>query len=260
MSKQLLFLHFGMQCPYHEHLITRLKAISAETGAGLETIDFAGRPDICRVHRIFSPTLLLVNGRYRWNGPFDEETVLQMLDDHPPERKPYAVIDGLEEFRGDLVPYDSTTAALAAHACFLRNEPGLCAAKAAWAKAILERTGLPHLGYLHLDEGHCIGGAEYLPIGEVPYPIPGPRAGDAFITCSYLSNAERDCKAYPLARLLESLRELSFKRALVIASRDVAFPNGLKDWFERRGFRDLGEIAREEREHAVMHMMEYLLE
>lgn len=255
----LKFLHFGMQCPYHEHLIARLERISAEHGASLQVIDFSSRPEICREYTIFSPTLLVVNGRHRWNGPFRDSDVLRLLADDPPTRPPYSVPVPESEFRGRLVPLDCAGVRLTCQACFQQNDPDLCAAKARWVGGVLARTGLPHLGYVHMNGDSCVGGAEFLPISEVPYAIPNRRRADAFITCSFVSSPDWDFKSHPLRQTLSFLRERGFSRALVIASRDVVFPNGPMRWFEQHGFVDLGQVAFEPQDNAEMHLLEKAL-
>lgn len=252
---ELKFLHFGMQCPYHEHLIPRLEEVSNETGARLQVVDFSSDPEACRNYSIFSPTLLVVNGRHRWNGPFSKSDVVRLLNDDPPQRPPYSIPTPHRAFEGRLIPIDGNSVGLTCHTCFSKDDPDLCRAKSQWVGGVLSRTGLPHLGYLHLDGDKCVGGAEFLPIGEVPYPIADRSPGDAFITCSFLSSPDYDYKSYPLRHLLVFLRERGFDRALVIASRQVVFPNGPMDWFERLGFRDLGQVAFETQDHAEMHLL-----
>lgn len=253
--KRLQFLHFGMQCPHHERLIQTVTEAARATGITPEITDFSGRPDVCAEHNIYSPTLLLVNGKHRWNGPFNRQNVLDLLEDAPPTRPLYAPGTGTVEFAGELVPVGVATIEATCETCFGSSDRSLCRAKSAWVGNVLRRTGLPHLGFLSMDGGRCVGGAEFLPIEEIPYPITGGKPGDAFITCSYATQPDFDFKSQPLRRLLAFLKESGFRRAFMIASVGVVFPNGPVDWYQARGFNDLGKVAYEEDEHAELHLL-----
>lgn len=253
--KRLQFLHFGMQCPHHERLIQTVVEVAEAAGINPEITDFSGQPGRCMEYNIYSPTLLIVNGWYRWNGPFNRQNVLDMLNDAPPARPPYAPGTGTVEFSGELVPITVDTVEATCETCFGSGDRGLCRAKSGWVSDVLRRTGLPHLGFLNMDGGRCVGGAEFLPIEEVPYPIPGGKPGDAFITCSYATQPDFDFKSQPLRHLLAFLRESGFRRAFMVASVGVVFPNGPMEWYQARGFSDLGKLAYEEDEHAELHLL-----
>lgn len=255
LLKQLRFLHFGMQCPHHERLVQIVTEAGRESEVIPEISDFSGRPDLCKDYHIYSPTLLVVNGRYRWNGPFNRQNVLDLLNDAPPVRPLYAPGTGTVEFSGELVMIAADTVEATCETCFGADDRSLCRAKSGWVSDILRRTGLPHLGFLNMDGGRCVGGAEFLPIEEVPYPIPGGKSGDAFITCSYATQPEFDFKSQPLRRLLAFLKEAGFRRVFMVASMGVVFPNGPMEWYLARGFNDLGKLAYEEDEHAELHLL-----
>lgn len=253
--KRVQFLHFGMQCPHHERLIQTVREAAGAAGLKPEISDFTGRPDLCASYTIFSPTLLIVNEKYRWNGPFSRQNVLDLLEDAPPVRPLYAPGIGTAEFTGTLVPIAAETVEATCETCFGSDDRNLCRAKAEWVCGILRRTGLPHLGFLNMDGARCVGGAEFLPIEEVPYPIPGGKPGDAFITCSYATQPDFDYKSQPLRHLLAFLKESGFRQAFMVASVGVVFPNGPIDWYQARGFKDLGKVAYEEDEHAELHLL-----
>ena len=121
---------------------------------------------------------------------------------------------------------------------------------------MLARAKSEHLGFLHFCEEKCAGGAEFLPSGLIPYPIPGKGERTAFLTCLFLSDENKDYKSYPLQALAEHLRGRGFKSLLAIASEDVVFPNGPLWWFLDQDVVDRGEVFYEPADQARMHLVE----
>jgi hypothetical protein len=255
LSRSLRFFYFGNQCPHNGYLLARIKTIAWRESVKLHLNDITGDEATCAEYGIFSPQMLLVNDRYRLHGPFTSEKVQALLEDEEPTPCPHAVRQSERVVRGELVPLTAETTLATCDTCAGTPDPGLCRGKAEWAGQMIEATGLPHLGYLHMMDGRCVGGAEFLPSRLVPYPIPekGPR--DAFLTCVYVSDEARDYKTHPTERLLEDLEGRGFETVSVAASTDVVFPNGPSSWFERMGFEDKGLLVREEMHGAEIHLL-----
>jgi len=131
--------------------------------------------------------------------------------------------------------------------------------KSEWIRDMLRETGLKNLGYLHFYEGICVGGAEFLPSKEVPYPVPDKRDDNAFLTCSYLSDDKKDYRTHPLERHIGELPALGFRTLSVAASERVVFPNGPLEWFTRKGFEDKGVLFEEELHEATIHHLQLRL-
>lgn len=255
MSRSLRFFYFGNQCPHNGYLLARIKTIAWRECVTLHLHDVTGDGATCSEHRIFSPQMLLVNDRYRLHGPFSAERVVALLDDEATEPARYAVMQSDDVVRGDLVPLTAASALSTCHTCAGSPDPGLCRGKAEWVARMTADSGLPHLGYLHMAGGRCVGGAEFLPSRLVPYPIPDKGQRDAFLTCVYVSDDRHDYKTHPTERLLADLREQGFRSASVAASTDVVFPNGPASWFMRLGFEDRGLLVREEMHGADIHLL-----
>jgi len=258
MSK-LEFFHFGFQCPHNFHLINLIKKVAKTSGASSSIFDISNREDLCVKYNIYSPTLLVVNDAIRWNGPFSEEVLLQLLQGIEVKRKPYAVNQSINVVKGELVPITAETVVETCVPCLSSERKELCNAKRDWIKAMLVKARREHLGFLHFYRGKCVGGAEFLPSDLVPYPIPGKGEGVAFLTCSFLSDENKDYKTYPLQALAEHLSKRGFKTLLAIASEEVVFPNGPLWWFLAQGFVDKGELFYEPGEQARMHLLELAL-
>ncbi len=256
MARDLKFFHFGYQCPNNAYLIALIKTIAWHESVKLHLIDVTGDEETCRMYSIFSPTLVIVNDRHRWHGPFTKDKIIAMLEaDDDIEPEPRRVSQGRDIVRGDLIPITSKTVLDTCTTCTGTEDRKLCYGKGEWVGDMMRSTGLPHLGYLHLVDGGCVGGAEYLPSRSVPYPIPGKSNDAAFLTCSYVSHSEKDFKTHPLERLVRDLADQGFKTLLVAASEEVVFPNGPAEWFEEKGFMDKGVLMREELHGAAVHLM-----
>ena len=254
----LKFFYFGNQCPHNCYLLARVKTIAWQEHVPLQLYDLTEDPKPAEEHRIFSPNMLLVNDKYRFHGPFTKEKVQSMLDD---DLQPagYVVRQSNSVVRGELAPLTPSSVLSTSHSCASSDDQGLCLGKSEWVRTVTERHHLPHLGYIHMHEGECVGGAEFLPSTAVPYPIPDKRAGNALLTCSYISDEKKDYRTHPLERLIQDLREWHCDTLSVAASNEVVFPNGPVSWFLRKGFEDKGVLIYEDLHKAEIHHLQLRL-
>jgi hypothetical protein len=257
MTRNLKFFYFGNQCPHNAYLLARIKTIAWQERAMLHLFDVTDDEETCRMYSIFSPTMTIVNDRYRLHGPFTKERIISMLEDEEevaPDIRPIAQSDDI--VRGELVPITPESVLHTCAPCINTDDKGLCFGKSEWVSGVLKGTDLKHLGYLHFVDGKCVGGAEFLPSRKVPYPIPDKHEDNAFLTCSYISSEKRDFKSHPLDKLIGDLREQGFERLSVASSESVVFPNGPKEWFERKGFLEKGVLFYEEMHGATIHYLQ----
>ncbi len=96
-------------------------------------------------------------------------------------------------------------------------------------------------GYINVENGKLLGGAEYVPSAFAPYDIPKDEK-TAFLTCAYLSSREHDYKTAPLQALEKHLKR-RYERLLAISGEAEVFPNGDLRWFLDQGFRDKGIVS-----------------
>lgn len=256
MTRDLKFFYFGWQCPHNAYLLARIKTIAWQERVKLHLFDVTGDEETCRKYSVFSPTMVLVNDKYRWHGPFTKERILMMLEDEEvkPESLPMKQSDDV--IRGELVPMTPRSVLDTCAPCMNMKDKGMCYGKAEWMTDMLKGTQLKHLGYLHYVDGECVGGAEFLPSTKVPYPIPDKRGDNAYLTCTYVSRSEKDFKSHPLERLIQDLRDMPFTTLSVAAAEESVFPNGPMDWFVRKGFVDKGILVREDMHEATIHYLQ----
>ena len=239
--------------------MTRIRRFAAQKDVPLRLMDISQDEGICQRLRIFSPNMLLVNHKHRLHGPFSLEKVRAMVEDEVIEPEGYEVEQSADVTKGELVPLTSESVLSTCRPCMGSDDETLCRAKSEWIGAVIKSLRLGHLGYLHFLDGVCVGGAEFLPSENVPYPIPDKRHDNAFLTCSFLSDESKDYKTYPLMRLIDDLRGWGFRTLSVAASRDVVFPNGPLEWFENKGFVDTGVLVTEVLHKAEIHYLQLKL-
>lgn len=256
MPRSIKFFYFGYQCPHSTYLLARIKTVAWQERVGLHLFDITKDEGTARQYQVFSPTMVIVNDKYRWHGPFSKELIVSMLEDEPIEPRAYAVNQSADEVRGELVPIDSNSVLSTCMPCMSSDDLNFCRGKAEWIGERLRETGMASLGFIHMVDGKCAGGAEFLPSTHVPYPIPDKREDNAFLTCSYVSDEKRDFRGYPLDALARSLRDRGFRTLSTVSSTDVVFPNGPVSWFERRGFADKGLLIREDLHRAELHYLQ----
>ncbi len=256
MSLNLKFFYFGNQCPHNCYLLARIKTYAWRERVRLELFDVFDDPETCRKYNIFSPNMLLVNNKHRLHGPFTVEQVEAMLQDEEGEPRLYSVVQSDKVVRGELTPITPESVLRTSTSCAGAEDEGLCRGKSEWVEAVMKKLNLKHIGYVHSIDGRCVGGAEFLPSLNVPYPIPDKREDNAFLTCSYLSDAELDYRTHPLERLAKDLKGWGFATLSAVASAEGVFPNGPMPWFEKRGFRDRGVLFTERLHRAELHYVQ----
>ena len=256
MPMNLKFIYLGNQCPHNCYLLARIKTIAWQEHVPLELYDLTEDPGAAEKYQVFSPNLLIVNNKYRVHGPFTQDRVRALLDDHDVEPIKWSVRQSRAIVRGELVPMTSDSVLRTSAVCAGSEDSGLCRGKSEWVDATLARTGLKHLGYIHMVGQKCVGGAEFLPSTVVPYPIPDKRKLNAFLTCSYASDQQHDYRTSPLEALQQDLSGWGFDTLSVAASTDVVFPNGPMDWFIGKGFEDKGLLIKEEMHGAEIRYLQ----
>ncbi|MDH3364927.1 MAG: hypothetical protein OEM29_02825 [Thermoplasmata archaeon] len=259
MPRSFRFFYFGYQCLHNVYLLARIKTIAWKESVTLHLHDVSVDDSACEEYAIFSPTMLIVNDRYRWQGPFSNEEVLAMLyDEDFAPRQSRANIGG-KVVKGDLVPITPDSVLSTCEPCLRSCDTGICRGKAEWVKEMLEDINADHLGFLHMVDGGCVGGAEYLPSTKVPYPIPNKRDKNAFLTCSFASDDEHDYRTHPLNALVEHLRESGYDTLSVASSDELTFPNGPSKWFLEKGFVGCGILASEQLPRSEIQLLQLRL-
>ena len=243
---KLEFYYWSYQCPLNYDMLRLLE----EYGDRLDIVcrDITGKPELAKEHRMFYPTLTVVEGRFRYFSPLRREFLEELCRGRLPQGRPYRPRLSAREYAAEIVPLTPETVALAA-GCTGGTCERACKAKLRFWK---EAAGEP-LGFLHIRGEELLGGAEYLPASRVPYDIP-KQEDTAFLTCLYCSDEVYDYKSAPL-HVLEKYLAGKYRRILAISDEKGVFPNGDLDFFLRNGYRDAGVIVREPG-YCTLHLVE----
>lgn len=244
---RLDFYYFSYQCPLSGDMLRLLKRYRGKLDIRVHDItdDFA----LAKEQRMFFPTLTVLDGKRRYYAPLRGSFLEQAARGEYPTERPYLtpLSDNVVAERVELLTQKNIYAACG---CCGNPTAENCAEKAQF----LASCGQEIYGVVHLDkEGGLLGGAEYLPSVLVPYDIPHDEQA-AFLTCSYLSDAEHDYKTAPL-RALEAHLRGKYLRLLAITDERGVFPNGDLAFFLRNGYHDKGVIF-EDKSYCTLHLVE----
>ena len=171
MPFDLKFFYFSYQCPHNAYLLARIKTIAWQERIKLHLFDVSNDEETCKRYNIFSPTMVVVNDKYRWHGPFSKETILEMLEGEFEGPVAQVVNQSENVARGELVAITPDSVLQTCVPCIDMEDKGLCTGKSEWVGDMLRQTGLRNLGYLHLIDRKCVGGAEFLPSKHVALNI-----------------------------------------------------------------------------------------
>lgn len=252
--RKIDFYYWGDQCPHNYKIRELLITFISDERCKINLYDISKDHKIAQNLNIFSPNMIVIDDNVRWHGPISIKDIESILDGIIPRARPYNIRISNNIVVGDIKDLTEETIIDTCLLCSSSKKNVYCNEKGNWIKDLREKYNLPHMGKLHYLDEICIGGSEFIPSMEVPYPI--PKSEDiAFLTCSFASSEDGDYKAYPLQNLEEELPKLGFNSIIAVASENTPFPNGPLEWFLDKGYIDLGFIYNEERHFAKMHLV-----
>lgn len=230
---QITFYHWGCQCPIIAEMLELFQCSAMDD---VTCIDITRQEKLAYEKQLYYPFLTIFNQQLYWYGPVTAAVLEGIRNGTITKEEPFIIEQSHEEKRGSLLPLTSDTLPLTSQGCTMCADCGQIKRKSDF----LASCGLTTFGLVHQLQGHIVGGAEWMPSNQVPYPIPKD-AHTAFLTCVYHSSEEADYKAWPLQCLEKELCK-AYRRIIVICDEKSTFPNGPKNWFEKHGYRDLGLI------------------
>lgn len=244
------FYYWNHQCPINNETIMLLNEFKLDFE--INYYDISVNHQIAADKKIFSPFLTIFNDSIRWRAPLDRTILEKVKNGEDIVEIPYIIKFGEEKFFGELVELNDSNINLLSKGCTMNN----CLISCSKKKQFLSSKCDDFYGYLHLDNGKVVGGAEYIPSMEVPYNIPRDKE-TAFLTCIYHSSTEFDYKAYPLKKLEVKLSE-KYRSIIAVSGEHGTFPNGNLQWFLNNGYIDNGVISIEEN-YCKLHLVSKML-
>lgn len=242
---QLDFYYWSYQCPLNGQMLALLDQYKQHIKINIHDITTNERT--AKAENIFFPTLTVLNKQYRYFHPITMPFLDQLKAGLVPAKKPYVPDLGVNIYQGDIVPITRDNCILAGN-CTGKNNYPYCKDKAKF----LAQEGLDIYGFMNVESNRLLGGAEYMPSKQVPYPIPKDELM-AFITCVYLSDSEFDYKT-PALKALEAYLKKKYAKVLGISDEQGVFPNGDLNFFLRNGYTDEGVIS-EEKDYCRLHLV-----
>lgn len=240
------FYFWGYQCPINYETIALLKEFQSDFQ--INYYDLSLDSQIAVDNNIFFPFLTVFNSDIRWHKPLTKDVIKQIRNGERVVEAPYIIKHGEEKFYGEIVELNDSNIHLVSKGCTINNCLVSCSKKRGFLSGFCDN----FYGYLHLDNGRVVGGAEYAPSLYVPYNIPKDKK-TAFLTCIYHSSTEFDYKTYPLEKLEQKLSE-KYDNMLAISDEHGTFPNGNLQWFLDHGYADEGVICIEEN-YCKLHLV-----
>jgi len=242
---KLDFYHWSCQCPLNFEMVNLLSEYAGKIDIAIT--DITERSDIAKEHKIFFPTLTVVNGVHRFFSPLKKSFLDELAKNNIPVEKPYIPIQGTDIIHYEIKPLTRENYFLASSCTGRENYLHY------YKKQLFyDKYNQDIYGFINTDDPILYGGAEYLPSLTVPYDIPKDEKY-AFITCVYMTDPRYDYKSAPLMELENYLRQ-NYERVYVISDESGSFPNGNMDFFLRNNYVDEGLISVEEN-YCRLHLM-----
>src|SRR6056297_3308479 len=127
------FYYWGSQCPHNDINKKILDAYTNDERYKINYHDISDDFKLAEKMNLFSPTLLVFNDKYRWNGPIKREQIEAFQKDEIPHRKPYKVNQSDNVIKGILKPLDEKAFLILINhvqdhlvkAVVFQNQPGL---------------------------------------------------------------------------------------------------------------------------------------
>ena len=239
------FYYWGMQCPLNHEMVKLLEQFKDDFNIVLHDVD--KNAELVVQQRMFFPFLTVVDNKMRFFSPITRQFLMQLLNGEVIEEKPYIIQLARERYKGEIVPLTRENIHVAGK-CTGREHATACRMKVDFLSNHFD--GI--YGYLNIENGDLLGGAEYIPSKLVPYNVPKDDKY-AFLTCLYLSSSNYDYKALPLQALEVHLKK-HYDKIIAISDELGVFPNGNLKWFLEQGYQDEGIIS-VEHNYCTLHLV-----
>ena len=234
MQKDVLYLHYGAQCPGYRYMGEQGQNLAAVLGRPYRWIDVARRPEYAERHSMFFPGMIVIDDfSLVYPGRVD-----QMLDSYrrrgpiPGEMhwvaKPQVEPD-------EILPLVPGRADEAASICI--KGTSCVQDKKNWLRIEARELVGGEVGYLGRVGGRAVAAVEFVREDRVPYPLGRRSEGSIFVTCLYgVASAPEDYRLALLMALKGRARDLGYRRIRAVTGNETPYPNGPWPTFEAAGF------------------------
>lgn len=243
MTKELLYLHFGRQCP-GTYFGEKASQAAELLKLPFRSVDISDRPDLAEQHNVFVPGAVVI-GDFQLTFPGSPQQMAESYRLRGPlpgkqeyDPKPVGEVERVEVL-------NSRSCGPAFGCCLPSLTDEQARQKAAWLTITQGVDGFA--GLIGYATDRVVGFVEGLPETLIPYPIGERRRDCLFITCLYSPiewGLEQDYRESLLRHLLIQAKEHGFAAISVVSGVETPYPNGPIGVFERLGFTRVKEMGR----------------
>ena len=235
MPQEVLYLHFGSQCPGF-YMGLQAKKAAHLLGYEYREHDISARPDLAEKYNLFC-TGTIVIGDFQLHYPGKPEQIVEsyrtrsaLPGEQAYEALPYDDVD-------ETTPLTPETAGLAFSLCIPHLTDALVCRKREWLAKYPQAREFA--GLIGFKDGKPVGFVEVLPETAIPYSIGEKRTDRAFITCLYSPSEwglDYDYRPSLLENLSLQLKDRGYRGLSVISGLETPYPNGPEQVFKASGF------------------------
>ncbi len=244
MEHSLVVLHCGLQCPWHDWVVSQAKEAADRLQIVLEVIDIWRDRAAGEHHRVFCPFLLVIDGTLRVSSPFSADQLEAFARSGAPQAQAEPVAPrerGVPEKISPLTPHNLIDSA---RVCGCRAGCQEMVAKQGWYLQVAEETGDETIGLIGYDGEQAVCHAEFVPALLSPFPLPDKSSQTAVIQCLYNLEQGPDYRDALLGATVDYLIGRGFRRIHVVVGRRSPTPNGPASFYAEAGFREIAEVDR----------------
>jgi len=234
VAKEVLYLHFGRQCP-GTFLAEQARKTAEVLQIPYRQVDISERPDLAEKCNLFIPGTVFIDDVRVVYGTSEQMLESYRLRGPIPGTQSYEPKPGGQVERVEHLT--DKTCGVAFRSCIpsLTNEQEQ--RKTTWLGSEVEHKGFT--GILGWSGEEVVGFVEALPEKLIPYPIGQKSSDSLFITCLYSPiewGLDRDYRVSLLQQLsLEAVKQ-GYTSISVISGKDTPYPNGPMTVFDESGF------------------------
>jgi len=234
MTKEVLYLHFGHQCPGTAYMGEQARKLAELLGMSYRGVDIGRDPTLAEKHNVFFPGTIVIDD-FQLVYPGRPEQMAESYRRREPlpgktsyEPRPQASIERVETL-------SQCTAGNAFTCCIPSLSQVAMNSKLKW----MSETGTHFRGLVGYASGCVVGFVEVLPETAVPYPIGEKSPDRAFITCLYSPiefGLEFDYRQSLVAELLKVLPQHGYSGVSIVSGVNTPYPNGPETVLKPLGF------------------------
>jgi len=149
MKHQILVLHFGAQCPWHQWVIEQARRAAQQLRAEVVIKDVTDHPKLAEQYKMFFPSMTVIDETIRVPPPVGAEKLVQMAKETAEPKPTSPMAYGKRAGRCVIQALTPNNIEATIPLCIAGVEPIAAREKARWAKEMLKKSGCPLPTFFH---------------------------------------------------------------------------------------------------------------